>query len=315
MLPAFWVSVLTTAGINGVIATGLYISNAAGALSAAHAAIAGMGGYAGAILTTNFGLPLALALAAGVGIGLVTGAFLAAVTLRMNELVAGLTTLAFGEVMVVVALNINYIGGANSFYGIPPDTTFTIVYVILVGAVFCAWRFDRSRVGLSALACREDRVAAAAAGINVPRVKITAFALGAGLAGLGGVLQAHYLLAVTPTDLGFYNSLSFIVFWVFGGSYVYWGGAFGAIALTALPEAFRFTITWRLVLYGLALTTMVVLRPQGVGVRIPIGQPLRDLKLWTSWRRTTEWCKRNVERIVARSARPSESLKSRKAED
>ena len=54
-LPAFWVVTLITAGMNAIITMGLYFSNSAGALSAAHATIAGMGAYLGAVLTTNFG--------------------------------------------------------------------------------------------------------------------------------------------------------------------------------------------------------------------------------------------------------------------
>ena len=64
-VPAFWVVTLITAGINTIITMGLYFSNAAGALSAAHAAIAGMGAYLGAVLTTNCDWPFPLALLAG----------------------------------------------------------------------------------------------------------------------------------------------------------------------------------------------------------------------------------------------------------
>src|SRR5215831_542188 len=100
-LPAFWVVTLITAGLNAVVTMGLYFSNSAGALSACHAALAGMGAYLAAVLTTNFGWPFPVALAAGAVIGFATGMLLAVVTLRMNELVAGLTTLAFGETMVI----------------------------------------------------------------------------------------------------------------------------------------------------------------------------------------------------------------------
>src|SRR5438128_183912 len=85
-VPAFWVVTLITAGINTIITMGLYFSNAAGALSAAHAAIGGMGAYVGAVLTTNFDWPFLLALLAGVLVGFLTGMLLALVTLRMNEL-------------------------------------------------------------------------------------------------------------------------------------------------------------------------------------------------------------------------------------
>src|SRR5579872_1057112 len=109
VISAYWDSIATTAGITAIIALGLYMSNSAGALSVAHAALAGMGAYMGAVLTTNFGWPFIGAIAAGCAVAGIGGVFLAVVTVRMNPLVAGLTTLAFGETMVVVAYNINYI--------------------------------------------------------------------------------------------------------------------------------------------------------------------------------------------------------------
>src|SRR4029077_6265390 len=108
-----------------------YFSTSAGALAACHAALAGMGAYLAAVLTTNFDWPFPAALLAGTVMGFAIGMLLALMTLRMNELVAGLTTLAFGETMVTIAFNLDYIGGANGFIGIPLETTFDNVYVIL----------------------------------------------------------------------------------------------------------------------------------------------------------------------------------------
>src|SRR5262249_11487139 len=111
-LITFWTPVLITAGINSIIALGLYITMSSGPLSVAHAALAGMGGYLSAVLTTNFGWPFPVAMAAGMALGFVTGLLLGLLIVRMNELVAGLTTLGFGETMAVIAFNIDYIGGA-----------------------------------------------------------------------------------------------------------------------------------------------------------------------------------------------------------
>jgi branched-chain amino acid transport system permease protein len=270
-LPAFWVVMLITAGLNAIITMGLYFSNSAGALSACHAAIAGMGGYVGAVLTTNFDWPFPVAVLAGGAVGFATGMLLALVTLRMNELVAGLTTLAFGETMVVIAFNIDYIGGANGFMGIPLETTFDAVFLVLAIVVFAAWRFDRSRLGYAARACRDNHSAAAAMGINTTWVKTLVFALGAAIAGVGGVLRAHYVLVQIPDDMGFYASVNYVIFWVFGGSYSFWGSLFGAMFLTILPELLRFSVYDRFIMYGVILTAIVILRPQGVITRLPLG--------------------------------------------
>src|SRR5262249_3519763 len=216
-VPAFWVVTLITAGINAIITMGVYFSNAAGALSACHAAIAGMGAYVGAVLTTNFEWPFLVALLAGVLVGFLTGMLLALVTLRMNELVAGLTTLAFGETMVIIAFNLDYIGGANRFFRIPPGITFPAVFIVLSPVflplvVLGAWRLDRPRLGYAARACRDNAHAAAAMGINTPWVKTLVFALGGGIAGAGGVLRAHYVLVQNPEDMGFFFSVNYLIF-------------------------------------------------------------------------------------------------------
>lgn len=267
LISPYWDSVATSAGLLAILALGLYVSSSAGALSVAHAAIAGMGGYVGAVLTTNFDAPFLLALPAGVVLGLATGVLLAAATLRMNPLVAGLTTLAFGETMVVVTLNIDYLGAGSSFYGIPPHTTLGGVYATLAILLFLGWRFERSRLGLAARACRDDSESAAAMGVNVTRVKLTVFALGGGIAAAGGVLRVHYVLVERPSDLGFFNSLEILIVWVFGGSYIFLGPAVGAMILTFLPEILRFSQEERLIVYGLLLTIMVLLRPQGLLTR------------------------------------------------
>jgi len=271
-LPAFWVVTLITAGINAIITMGVYFSNSAGALSAAHAAIAGMGAYTGAVLTTNFDWPFPVAILAGALVGFAIGVLLSLATLRMNELVAGLTTLAFGETMVIIAFNLDYIGGANGFIGIPLETTCNVVYLLLALVVFIAWRFDRSRLGYAARACRDNVHAAAVMGINTAWVKTVVFALGGSIAGVGGVLRAHYVLVQSPDDMGFFFSVNYLIFWVFGGSYTLWGPVFGALFLTILPECLRFSLYDRFIIYGVILTAIVIVRLQGVITRVPLGR-------------------------------------------
>ena len=267
----FWTPVLITAGINSIIALGLYITMSSGPLSVAHAALAGMGGYLGAVLTTNFGWPFSLAILAGTALGFVTGLLLGLLIVRMNELVAGLTTLGFGETMAVIAFNIDYIGGANAFTGIPLRTSLGLVYVVLAAILFAAWRYDHSRLGFAARATRDSPVTAAAMGINTTWVKSFTFGIGAAIAALGGVLRAHYILVQGPEDMGFFVSVGILIFVVFGGSYTFWGPLFGGMALTILPELLRFSAKDRFIIYGILLTVMVIIRPQGLITRVPTG--------------------------------------------
>lgn len=275
----FWEPILITAGLNAIVALGVYITLKSGQLSVGHAAFMAMGAYTAAVLTTNFGVAFPFAVLGGMLVGLLVGGLLSLVTMKMNELVMGLTTLGFGETMVVIAFNTEYIGGANSFSGIRLMTDLRLVSIVLAAVIYLAWRLDCSRLGLAARAVRDSPVTAAAMGINVPWVRVLTFGLGASIAGLGGALSAHYTLVVNPDDMTFFRSLGFVIFVVFGGSYAIWGPVAGALVLTILPEVLRvvlslseaLSLSLRFIAYGLILVLVVLLRPEGVITRVPTG--------------------------------------------
>src|SRR5262249_23226042 len=135
--------------LNVVMALGLYITALSGQLSMATAAIAGVGGYASAVLTVKFGWPFLAAVAVAALAGATVGTLLALVTLKMRDFILKLTTLAFGEALSVLAFNWDYIGGANSFTGIGLKTTIWTALAATVIALYVAWRFDGSRLGLA----------------------------------------------------------------------------------------------------------------------------------------------------------------------
>ncbi len=101
--------------------------------------------------------------------------------------------------------------------------------------------------------------------------------LGAALIGGGGAIQAHYILIMNPNELGFFISLTYIIFLLFGGMHVLWGPILAAIILTGLPEVTRFTAEYRLILYGLVIVVVVLFRPQGLITRRPTGVERRFL--------------------------------------
>ena len=254
---------------------GLYITAMSGQLSMATAAIAGVGAYLAAILTVKMGWWFTPAILMGALMGAVVGLVLALLTLRMRDFILKLTTIAFGEAIAVLAFNWDYIGGPNSFTGIAPYTT---IWTCLVGAaiaLYVTWRFDGSRLGFAARAVRDDPIAATAMGVSRAQLRCITFALGSLLVGAAGAIQAHYVLVVSPHDLGFFVSLNFIIFLLFGGMQTMWGPVLGAILLTALPEALRFAKEYRLIVYGLIIVIVILKRPQGLLTRIPTGLPKR----------------------------------------
>src|SRR3954464_10929170 len=227
--------------LNVAMALGLYITAMSGQLSMATAAIAAVGGYLAAVLTVKFGWALLPATCLAAIAGGLVGTMLALLTLKMRDFILKLTTLAFGEALSVLAFNWEYIGGANSFTGITLYTNWAQCVVAALLALYVAWRFDGSRLGFAARAVRDDPLAAGAMGVSLMQVRVVTFALGSALVGIGGALQAHYILVISPSDLGFFVSLNFIIFLLFGGLQTLWGPVLGATVLTALPELLRFT--------------------------------------------------------------------------
>lgn len=263
--------------LNVVMALGLYITALSGQLSMATAAIAGVGGYLSAVLTVKFGWPLFPALILAAIASAAVGTALALVTLKMRDFILKLTTLAFGEALAVMAFNWDYIGGANSFTGIRLETTVWTALLATLIALYVAWRYDGSRLGFASRAVRDDPIAASAMGVSIALVRCMGFAVGGALVGIGGALQGHYILVISPHDLGFFVSLNFIIFLLFGGLQTLWGPILGAVLLTALPEMLRFTNEYRLIFYGLIIVLVVLLRPDGVLTRTPTGRPFRLL--------------------------------------
>ena len=267
----FFEPIIISTLINVAVTLGLYVTALSGQLSLATAAIAGVGGYTAGVLTTNYGVPFIPAVAAGAAMGAALGAVLAALTLRMRDFILKLTTLAAGEALSVLAFNWDFIGGANSFTGIAPRTGLGTCLVVAGLALYMAWRFDGSRLGLASRAVRDDPLAAASMGISVAQVRIVTFALGSAIIGMAGAVQAHYLLVVTPSQLGFFVSLNTIIFLLFGGMQTLAGPILGAVVLTALPEALRFANEFRLIIYGVIIVLVMLWRPDGLLRRRPTG--------------------------------------------
>lgn len=267
----FWQPILIFTLLNVIMTCGLYVTALSGQLSMATAALAGIGGYAAAVLTTNFDWPFLPAILAGCLLGAVTGMLLAALTVKMRDFILKLTTLAFGEAMGVIAFNIPYLGGANGFSGVPLYTTLADTVLGAAIAIYIAWRFDRSRLGFAARAVRDDPLAAAATGVSVREIRIVTFTLGTALIAGAGGLSAHYVLFVTPSQMGFFFSLTYIIFLLCGGIQTLWGPLLATVLLTAAPEVLRFTDQFRLIAYGLLIVLVVLLRPEGLLTRSPTG--------------------------------------------
>lgn len=264
-------------GVQVIVALGLYIQMATGQISAGQAAFMGIGGYAAGVASLRFNMPFPITLViSGVLAGAIAAVF-AALILRLSHWFLAVATLAFGEAMVVIIQNIDALGGAAGYFGIPLRTNLAWVLGVLVVVIYGMSRVEGSRYGYAFRAVNQDEHVAESLGIDARKVRIAAFGVGGALAGIGGALTAQYVGIVESTYLGFANSLPFLLYVAIGGTYTFWGTVVGTVVLLELPELLRFTIYDRLLLYGLAMIVVMVLRPQGLITSTPRLATLKSL--------------------------------------
>jgi branched-chain amino acid transport system permease protein len=169
-----------------------------------------------------------------------------------------------GEIIRVVILNTEFVGGARGFGDIPPWTTFTWVFLIAGVCILIVRNLIDSTMGRALVAVREDEDAASAMGINTTNFKVLAFVLGAFFAGIAGGLQAHYIQYLHTNSFTFLRSIEIVVFVVLGGSGSITGSVIAAAVLTILPEFLRIAQSWRMVIYSTLLVVMMLTRPKGL---------------------------------------------------
>src|SRR3989442_8939147 len=177
---------LITIGINMIMGLSMFLPMTVGQLSFGQAGFMSIGAHIAVVLTLYAGVsfPIAL-LVSGLGSGL-AGFLVGVPVLRLRGLLLALVTFAFAQVVEVFFLNFKPTGAAEGIRGIFPYTNLWYVFGFLVLLVAFLARLRRSRMGRAFEAVKLDETAAEATGINVTRAKLTAFAAGAVLPGVGG---------------------------------------------------------------------------------------------------------------------------------
>ena len=274
--------VLMLIGINIVLAVSLNLVNGfTGQFSIGHAGFMAVGAYTSAMFTLKLGKPLVASLgllpepvAQGVALllALMAGGLVAAgagwlvglPSLRLRGDYLAIVTLGFGEIIRVLLLNIEAIGGARGLPGIPAYANFFWVYGSVVVVIVLSGRLAHSTHGRALFAIRDDEVAAEALGVDTTRYKVLAFVLGAFFAGVAGGLFAHFLSYLNPSSFTFLKSIEVIAMVVLGGMGSITGSVLAAIVLTLLPEVLRPVKDFRMVIYSLMLIILMITRPQGL---------------------------------------------------
>jgi branched-chain amino acid transport system permease protein len=280
-------------GINIILATSLNLINGfTGQFSIGHAGFMAVGAYASAYFSVTYGkaiestfaflgdtvaasVVLIMAIIIGALVAAVMGLIVGIPSLRLKGDYLAIVTLGFAEIIRIVILNIDAVGGATG-YQVPGYANFFWIGIFAVITVVVIHNIVRSDSGRALISIREDELAAEAMGVNTTRYKVTSFVIGSGFAGVAGVLFAHYNKFLSTNDFQFIKSFEIIIMIVIGGMGSMTGAILGAIIVTLLPEllrqlpdlqigatTFRFA-DLRLVIFALILILTMILRPQGI---------------------------------------------------
>lgn len=265
MINRYYSGILLSACINIVLVVSLNVTTGfLGQLTLGHAGFMAVGAYTSSYLTKavftalppSISFPLAL-LCGGV-VALLFGIVIGFPTLRLRGDYLAIITLAFGEVIRTILLNLSIVGGAKGYAGIPRYSTFAWAYFLAVATVVIVVMLMKSRHGRAIISVREDEIAAEASGINTAYYKILAFVVAAFFAGVAGGLYAHYMGIIEPKTFTFNRSIEILVMVVLGGMGNIKGAILSAIVLTILPELLRSVASYRTLIYALVLILMML---------------------------------------------------------
>jgi branched-chain amino acid transport system permease protein len=305
-MPTVFIFAILALGLNVVVGyTGL--------LHLGIAAFFALGAYTAGIFTTAayaFQWPFWVTLIVGPLIAAAFGLLLGAPTLRLRGDYLALVTLGFGEVVKSALKNMSLVtAGTQGLNPVPPPVVpywnldwtgdyrpfYFLTLVVLILVVVVLRNIEHSRLGRAWIAIREDELAASAMGLNPGKLKLAAFALGAGLAGLAGVLYATRLTSTSdPNAYDFNRSIFMLCCLILGGLGNRLGVLLGVFLLVGfdnilcpiidakIQQAFpnsggkiylQFT-GWRLFVFGMALILMMRFRPEGL---VPSNRVRREM--------------------------------------
>jgi branched-chain amino acid transport system permease protein len=278
----FYYGLAQIIGVHTLLGLSAYIVLLTGQVTMAQAAFFAIGAYAAGMLTVLAGWHLVPALGVSALAGGVTAAAVGFPALRVKGLMLVVATLAFGEAVRLFFFNFDYqvakgeikVGplGGEGFRQIRffPENGWTtgevmlFVWVFVVGALALLWWFDRSRYGAVLRAVGEDELAAQAVGVNLTAVKVSAFAVGGAIAGVGGGIYAHYTTHIEHSNFNVLLATFAIAYPIVGGLSNVWGTVAAVIFVQAfLIEALRDLGDWRNLLFGALIILAMNLRPQG----------------------------------------------------
>ncbi|MGI9412122.1 MAG: branched-chain amino acid ABC transporter permease, partial [Hyphomicrobiales bacterium] len=279
----FWLGLLQLIGVHTILGLSAYIVLLTGQVTMAQAGFFAIGAYVAGMLTVLAGWHLVPAMLIGGVIAGVVAGLVGFPALRVKGLMLVVATIAFGEFIRLFWFNFDYqiakgevqVGplGGEGFKQIRffPENGWTtgevalFIWVVVALVMAGLWWMDRSRAGAVLRAVGEDELAAQSVGINLTATKVTAFAVGGFIAGMGGAIYAHYTTHIEHLNFGVVLATFAIAYPILGGLTSVFGTLLAVLFIQGvLVEGLRFLGDWRNLLFGALIILAMNVRPRGL---------------------------------------------------
>jgi len=244
----------------------------AGQLSLGHAAYFGVGAYSLALLS-NLGISPWIALLLGVTLAVFSATIIGSVSFRLRGPYFALCTIAFAEVLRLIAKNLPDVTGGDVGTQVPLLFTqssikaFYLAGVLLtaIALALTAW-IERSKFGYYLMAIREDEDTAMSVGVNTARYKLWVLLISAAITAVGGALYASLFLFIVPDQvISMEISIEIAIVAMLGGAGTLFGPVIGSIVLETASEIFKNVFKEaHLLIYGVLVVLVVLFLPEGI---------------------------------------------------
>jgi branched-chain amino acid transport system permease protein len=249
-----------------------------GILDLGYVAFFAIGAYTHAVMSIHTALNFWEILPFAMGFAMLAGVILGLPALRLRGDYLAIITLGFGEIVRIVAINTDAIGGAMGITDIPGPTsifgveftvmdprpyywlTLTLLLLVIWGVI----RLSHRKPGRAWEAIREDEDVAEFMGVATLKYKLWAFIIGGAVGGLAGAIYASQIRSIQPELFTLNLSIMILACVVFGGMGNIWGVILGAVILGYIPEKLRFLSDYRIIFFGLLMVVMMNIRPNGL---------------------------------------------------
>ncbi len=239
------------------------ITGFTGQLAIGHAGFMAIGAYMSALITVKMEGSLIAGLVFGAIVAALAGVLIGIPTLRLRGDYLAIATLGLGEIVRIIFLNWDYLGGATGFQ-VAKTINWTWAFWLMVLSVAVISNFINSSHGRACISVRENEIAAEAMGINTTKYKVMAFTIGAMFAGLAGGIYANYMYLIQPGTFNFLKSFEILAMVVLGGLGSITGSIIGAGVMTIVSALLADFPEMRMVIIAILLILLMIFKPNGI---------------------------------------------------